>query len=70
MFRFTREKILPLFLQRQITISELAREAGVAHQSAQKAVNGLPVSANIVNRIAAALGIDAVSYLAPTLNLR
>lgn len=63
MFRFTRAKILPLFLQRRITVAELARMAGISHQSAQKAVNGSAVSAVIIGKIAEALHVDAMDFI-------
>ena len=47
MFRFTREKILPVFLQRQITVADLARQAKVNHQTAERAVQGYPVSPRV-----------------------
>lgn len=64
MFRFSREKILPMFLQRGITITELARQAGVCSKSAYRAVNGLDVSAPVVSKIAVALNSDALDLLA------
>ena len=66
MFRFSRQLILPLFLQRRMTISDLAATAGVAYQTAARAVQGLPISAKIVDKVAAALEIDALGYLSPT----
>ena len=63
MFRFARKKILPVFLQKRMTVAELARLAGIAHQSAQKAVSGELVSAVIVSKVADALRIDATEYL-------
>lgn len=65
MFRFTRERILPLFLQRRMTTAELARVAGVSHKAATRAVNGLPVQADIVGKVADALNVDAVQFLDP-----
>ena len=68
MFRFEREKILPLFLERRITVAELARLARTAHMSAWRAVNGESVGATVVSRIADALGIaasDMPSFLVP-----
>lgn len=41
-----------------MTVAELARLAGVAHQSAKRAVSGEKVSALIVAKVAAALGIE------------
>ena len=43
MYQFTRTKILPLFLQRRMTIRQLAKEAGVSEKTAERAINGLPV---------------------------
>ena len=63
MFRFSRLKILPLFLSRRITIAELARLAGISHQSAQKAVNGENVSAVIIGKVADALKFDATDFM-------
>ena len=62
MFRFEREKILPIFLERRITVAE------TAHMSAWRAVNGESVGATVLSRIALALGIDASdvpSFLVP-----
>lgn len=64
MFRFDREKILSVFLQKQWTIYELSRRAGVVYRSAFRAVNGKAVGATIIAKVAAALGIDPVQYLA------
>lgn len=50
MFRFDREKILPLFLCRQITFNQLAKLAGVSFQTAQKAINGKPIIAPVVQK--------------------
>lgn len=63
MFKFDREKLLPLFLAKRMTVAELARKSGVAHQSAQKAVDGERVSATIISKVADALGIKATEYL-------
>ena len=65
MFRFNRRKILPLFLQKRITIAELARLADVAHGSAAKAVQGENVAAPIITKIAEALGIEPYDFLEP-----
>ena len=65
MFRFNRTKILPLFLQKKITVAELARTAGVSHQAAQKAVNGQTVGAVVIAKIAEALNVDAMNFLEP-----
>lgn len=63
MFRFERERILPLFLQKQWTVAELARKAGIAQSSAQRAVNGNSVAAPIIAKVADALGVDPLAYL-------
>lgn len=65
MFQFSRELILPLFLQMRIPITTLAKRAGVSYSAVEKAVNGRRISAQVVDRIATALGIDAVKYLEP-----
>lgn len=65
MFRFNRTKILPLFLQKRMTIAQLARIAGVSHQAAQKAVNGESVGAIVIGKIAEALNVEAVNFLEP-----
>ena len=63
-FRFTREQILPLFLEQRITTAELARRAGVNPKTAERAVNGYPVSADIVDKISAALKLgDTLKFL-------
>lgn len=64
MFRFTRELILPLFLERRITVAELAKRAGTSHAAAWRAVNGESVGAIVAGKIAEALGIDATKFLA------
>lgn len=63
MYQFTREKILPLFLQRRITLRQLAKEAGVSEKTVDKAVNGLPITAVVVSRIADALGVAPLDVL-------
>ena len=63
MFRFTREKILPLFLQRRMTIAELARLSGISHKSAYRAVNGLTITAPVVEKTARTLDFDALTFL-------
>ena len=64
MFRFDREKILPVFFQKKWTTYELARRAGCGHHSAFKAVNGERVAAPVITKVAAALNVDAVKFLA------
>lgn len=63
MFRFTREKILPLFLQKRISIAELAKSADVHQKTAANAIHGLPVSSKVVDKIATALGVNALLFL-------
>lgn len=63
MYQFTREKILPLFLQRRITLRQLAKEAGFSEKTVDKAVNGLPITAVVVSRIADALGVAPLDVL-------
>lgn len=70
MFAFQREKILPVFLAKRITVQELARLAGISHNSAFRAVNGMTISAKTVDRAAQALNIDALTFLAEPDNTR
>lgn len=63
MFKFKRERILPLFLQRRMTIAELARKAGLSHKAAYRAVNGLTITAPVVEKTARALNFDAMEFL-------
>ena len=63
MYQFSRQKILPLFLQRQISTKQLAHEAGISHRTATRAVNGLPITARVVDKIARALDFDAMTFL-------
>ena len=63
MFRFKRKLILPLFLQKRVTMVSLARKAKVNFNTAVRAVNGLPITAGVVDKIAQALGIDPLDYL-------
>ena len=63
MFKFSRTKILPLFLAKQMTTNELARKAGINYKSAYRAVNGLSITAPVVEKTARALQIDAVTFL-------
>lgn len=62
-FRFTRETILPLFLQSRLSVAEFARRAGVNPKTAERAVNGLPVSSSVIDKVACALGVDAMKFL-------
>lgn len=62
-FQFTREQILPLFLQSRLSVAEFARRAGVNPKTAERAVNGLPVSSSVVDKIAHALNVDAMKML-------
>lgn len=64
MFRFNREKILAAFLQKQWSVHALARRAGVGYRSAYLAVKGKAVGATIIAKVADALGVDAVQFLA------
>ena len=57
LYRFIREKILPLFLAHQMTFDELSKASGVSHRTCQRAVNGEKITAPIVTRICKALGI-------------
>ena len=50
MFRFSRERILPIFLQ-------------VSERVIWKAVNGLPVSSKVIYGIAEALGFNPLDFL-------
>ncbi len=59
MYRFIREKILPLFLAREMTFDELSRLSNVSHRTCQRAVNGEKITAPIVTRICRALGISS-----------
>ncbi|MBR0061086.1 MAG: helix-turn-helix domain-containing protein [Selenomonadaceae bacterium] len=63
MYQFTRSKVLPIFLERRIPIKQLAKEAGVSEKTAEKAVNGLPITAVVVARIADALGVAPLDVL-------
>ena len=63
MFRFDREKILPLFLKKYKTTKDLAKKSGVNPVTVNRAVNGLPIQAFVVDKIACALNIDALDYL-------
>lgn len=62
-FRFSRQLVLPLFLQSQISVRELARRSGVNPRTAERAVNGLSVSSSVVDKVARALGIDGDNVL-------
>ena len=62
-FRFSRQTILPLFLQSRLSVTELARRAGVAPRTVDRAVNGEKVSSKVVDKIATALNIDALKFL-------
>lgn len=63
MFRFNRERILPLFLKQKMPVAELARKAGIGQNSAQRALEGKKVAAPIVAKVAAALSIDPMEFL-------
>lgn len=62
-FRFNRTKILPLFLSRRETIAQLARRAGCHSATVARAVNGEPIGADSVDKIARALDFDAITFL-------
>lgn len=64
MYQLKREQALPTFLKRRITIRQLAKEAGVSEKAAERAINGLPIQAAIVDRICAALSVDPLEVLA------
>lgn len=66
MFRFKREKILPLFLGEMTTVFDMAKRAGIHSRTLARAVNGEPVKSDSVEKIARALGIDPLDYLEPT----
>lgn len=70
MFRFSRNRILPIFLKRRITIKKLAYEAGVSERVMAKAVNGLPISAKTVDRVAEALGFNPLDFLLDDVEIR
>ena len=63
MYQFKRKEVLPIFLKRRITLRKLAKEAGVTEKTVERAVNGLPVQAVVVDRIAVALGVDPLDVL-------
>ena len=64
-FQFYREQILPLFLQRRMNITELARQAEINPRTAERAVFGLPISASVVDKVANVLNFDATKFLIP-----
>ena len=63
MFKFNREKILPVFFKKRWTMREFAKRAGVTQPTAKKAVWGLPIQPCVIGKIAAALEINALDYL-------
>lgn len=63
MFKFSRKLILPLFLERRISLYQFAKKAGVSAQTLWKALNGYPVSSKVIDKIARALNIDAINFL-------
>ena len=63
MYQFKRKEVLPIFLKRRITLRRLAKEAGVTEKTVERAVNGLPITAVVVDRIAVALGVDPLDVL-------
>ena len=46
-----------------MTITELARLSGISHKAAYRAVNGLTITAPVVEKTARALNFDALSFL-------
>ena len=63
MYQLKREQALPTFLKRRITIRQLAKEAGVSEKAAERAINGLPIQAALVDRICAALNVAPIEIL-------
>lgn len=63
MYQFKRAQVLPIFLQRQISLSKLSRIAGVSEKTIKRAVDGLPVQASVVNRICLALSVNPLDVL-------
>lgn len=63
MFKFDRERIMPYFLKQKMTVGELARKAGIAHTSAQRAIEGEKVAASIIAKVADTLGFDPMDFL-------
>lgn len=57
MYKFIREKILPLLLQRQISVGTLSRLAGTSYKATKKALNGERASAAVLAKVGTALGI-------------
>ena len=62
-FRFSRELVLPLFLQTRLSVAEFARRAGCNPKTAERAVCGEKVSSSVIDKIAHALGVDAMKLL-------
>lgn len=69
MFQFSRQLILPLFLQKRMPISRLAEKAGVSYSAAEKAIQGRRISAAVVDKISTALGIDTMAFLEPKVSV-
>lgn len=63
MFKFKRELILPLFLSKGMRVGVLAKQAGLSHKAAERAVNGMPITAPVVEKIARALAINPLDFL-------
>ena len=63
MFRFKRELILTYFLKMQIDVGTLSRLSGVSSKAIKRAIEGLPVGASVIAKIATALKINALDYL-------
>ena len=63
MFRFKREKILPLVMETDMSIADLARASGISHKATGYAISGKPVTITTARQICAALKIDPLEYL-------
>ena len=66
MFRFIREKILPLFLASGLRTHQFAKVANVSDRSVLKAVTGAKIPASVVGKIGKALGLtnaELINYL-------
>lgn len=62
MYKFNREKILPVFFEKRWSARKLARRAGVTCSTAQQALEGKRIHLATVAKIAAALEINALDY--------
>ena len=63
MYRFSREKIMPLFLEMNITLKALAERAGLTLQAVGNALSGGRMQAPTANKIAKALEVDVLDLL-------